>query len=318
VVLESLFEGESVVKHPLSALLLGFVFSSVSMWIAFFSFPASTSILAISFITIAAVPMIHRVFLMEEKKTLRLNGLKDSFLARNFEIVKIYTWFSVGIIAAYALWFVILPEETSSFCIAGNKCIPVPSQKAVFKEQTGALSKISAMAPVRKNGIAKATQKAGGICGQSFWCWFELIFSNNSSLMLLAVLLSFLFGAGALFLISWNASILGTLVGQNILAKNHLAFIGLMPHGIPEFAGFFMGAISGGMISVALSQRKYCPREFEVIAMDSFVMLLLALFSLFVGAAVESFTLIGQEINAMFISIFYIIFMSALFFRTQL
>ena len=339
MVLESLFEGESVVKHPLSALLLGFVFSSVSMWIAFFSFPVSASILAISFITIAAVPMIHRVFLMEERKTLK-HARNSSFLSRNFEIVKIYTWFSIGIIIAYAAWFLILTEEPSSFFFFLNKCILIPSQKAVFKEQTGALSTISAMAPAKENTTAKAaqiaesknheqdtglqnttakaTQNPNGVCGHSYWCWFDLIFSNNSSLMLLAVLLSFLFGAGALFLISWNASILGTLVGQNILARNHLAFLGLMPHGIPEFAGFFMGAISGGMISVALSQKQYCPKEFEIIAKDSFIMLLLALFSLFVGAAVESFTLVGQGINAMVVSVSYIIFMTALFFHTQL
>ncbi len=315
VVLESLFEGESVVKHPFSALFMGFVFSSISLWIAFFSFPGSASILSISFIVIAAVPMIHYVFVKEEEESVKVRGKKRSFVERNFDLIKIYSLFSIGVIASYAIWFLLLPAESSSFCFEANTCFSVPAQEAVFKEQRIVLGKISEIAG--GNSVAKATQ-SGGACGGDFWCWFNLIFSNNSSLMLLAVLLSFLFGAGALFLITWNASIVGVLIGQNAAAKYHWTFLQLMPHGIPEFAGYFMGAISGGMISVALTKKKSCPREFELVARDSFILLLLALFSLFVGGAIEAFSLVGQDINAMFLSIGYVLFLAFLIARTQL
>jgi len=317
VVLESLFEGESVVKHPLAALFLGFVFTSVSLWIAFFSFPASASILAISFITIAAVPMIHHVFLIEERKALKLCAKKGSFFARNFDLIKVYSWFSIGVIVGFAAWFMVLPAQGGDFCLKADQCVSVPSQEIVFKEQSTALSYISAMAPDNQNATANATLN-GGACGGSFWCWFNLIFTNNSSLMLMAVLLSFIFGAGALFLITWNASIVGILIGKNILAENHFGFLGLLPHGIPEFAGFFMGAISGGMISIAVTQRKNRPREFEIIAMDAFILLLLALLSLFVGAAVEAFSLIGQDVFAAVLSAGYLLAMTWAIFKTQL
>lgn len=318
MVLESLFEGESVVKHPLSALFLGFVFSSVSIWIAFFSFPASASILAIAFITIAAVPMIHYVFVTEEEEAVKARGRKQSFIARNFDLIKIYAWFSIGVIASYAIWFLLLPGEQTQICFEGDKCISIPTRGTVFKDQGVALARISTLSTESQESVARATQKGGGICGKSFWCWFNVIFSNNSSLMLLAVLLSFLFGAGALFLITWNASIVGILIGQNALAENHFTFLGLLPHGMPEFAGYFMGAISGGLISVALSKKKYFPREFEIVAKDSFILLIIALFSLLVGAVVEAFALIGEETLGMVVSVSYVLFIAVLVARTQL
>jgi len=321
MVLESLFESESVVKHPLSALFIGFVLSSVSLWIAFFSFPSSASILTIAFIVIAAVPMIHHVFVMEEEKCVRHRGRQSSFVARNFDLIKIYTWFSIGVVASFALWFMFLPGEETSFCFEENSCIKVPTRGTVFKEQGKALGAISAISGSQPDATGKATQASGscarGACGNDFWCWFNLIFSNNSSLMLMAVLLSFLFGAGALFLITWNASIVGVLIGQNAVAENHLTFIGLLPHGIPEFAGYFLGAISGGMISVALTRKKSYPREFEIVAKDSFLLLIIALFSLLVGAGIEAFALTCQDVNGLVLSVGYILFMAVLIIRTQ-
>lgn len=318
MVLESLFEGESIVKHPLSALFLGFVFSSVSVWIAFFSFPSSASILAISFITIAAVPMIHYVFILEESALVKKKTKKNSFVGRNFDLIKIYTCFTIGIIVSFATWFVLLPPAQTAFCIEENKCLSIPSKEVVFKEQSNALSRVSALASGAPEGMGKATQSPSGVCGNDFWCWFNLIFVNNSSLMLMAVLLSFLFGAGALFLITWNASIVGTLIGQNIVAEYHWRFLGLLPHGIPEFGGYFMGAISGGMISVALTKKNSSTKEFELIARDSFILLLLALFSLLIGGAVEAAALTGEDTLGLFLSVFYVLFMGALIAKTQL
>jgi len=314
MVLESLLETESVAKHPLFALFLGFLFSSVSLWIAFFSFPASASILAISFITIAAVPLIHHVFQWEEEQAVKKRSRHRSFTGRNFDLIKIYAWFSLGIIAGYAIWYTLLPMDANSVCWQAGSCIDIPDRGTVFKEQIRSLDMISKISGSEM--VANATV-GGGICS-GFWCWFNLVFTNNSSLMLLAVLLSFLFGAGALFLITWNASIVGVLIGQNIVASNHLTFLGLLPHGIPEFAGYFMGAISGGLISVALTKKKFFPKEFEIVAKDSLFLLIIALFSLLVGAAIEAFALIGDVTMGMAFSIGYILFLAVLVARTQL
>ena len=317
MVLESLFESDSVVKHPLFALFMGFVFASVSIWIAFFSFPGSASILAIAFITIAAVPLIHQVFLYEEESVVKSRGKKTSFVGRNFDLIKIYAWFCIGVIASYAIWYMLLPDQQTSFCVDESTCVPVPCRATVFSEQANALGMISKLSG--SEGAGRATQPASGICaGGGFWCWFDLIFTNNSSLMLLAVLLSFLFGAGALFLINWNSSIVGVLIGQNAVAENHLTFLGLLPHGIPEFMGYFLGAMSGGMISVAITKKKYYPHEFELVAKDSLLLLLVALFSLFVGAVIEAFALIGDETTGMLVSIMYVLFIGVLVAKTQL
>ncbi|MFH1234207.1 MAG: stage II sporulation protein M [Candidatus Diapherotrites archaeon] len=316
MVLESLLEEESLLKFPLYALFLGFVFSSVSMWIAFMSFPGSASILSIAFITMTIIPLVHRVFLVEEEASAKVCAHHRNFVERNFDLIKIYAWFAVGVIASYAIWYMLFPSEPSSICLDKGQCISIPTRNVVFKEQGTALGRIAMIAPGGgATSVARAAQQIGGACGNDFWCWFNLIYSNNASLLVLAVFLSVLFGAGALFLIIWNASIVGVLIGQNAVAANHLMFFSLLPHGIPEFAGYFLGAISGGLISVALVKKKYYPHEFQMIARDSFLLLVIALFSLLVGAAIEAFALIGEEMFAMALSVGYILFIAILVAR---
>jgi hypothetical protein len=62
-------------------------------------------------------------------------------------------------------------------------------------------------------------------------------------------------------------------------------------------------------------KKKYYPHEFQMIARDSFLLLVIALFSLLVGAAIEAFALIGEEMLAMAFSVGYILFIAILVAR---
>jgi uncharacterized membrane protein SpoIIM required for sporulation len=185
---------------------------------------------------------------------------ETSLLKRHADILKVYAAFSAGIVIALSLAYVLLPEETSY---------------KLFKDQIDTINAIR----------GKAT----------FADTFQAIFLNNVGVMFLSFLLSFLFGAGAIFIISWNASVLAAAIGS--LAKTiggikalPVAVLPFLPHGSLEFLAFFIGAISGGLISMAVTRRK--SKNFWLIVFDSLKLLLISIFILGVAAFIETMELI--------------------------
>ncbi len=286
MVLEAIVSGKELMKHPLVMLFIAILFSSTGMWLAFFTFPGSSSILGIAFVTIALVPVMHSIFVREEAIEAETGHWTPNFIQRHFTLIKIYAWFFIGLIICYAFWYAILPVETRS---------------VVFSEQEGTLGSIEAL----KSSMTGNFTLANSPCAKNEGCWFNLIFFNNAFVMLLSVLFSFVYGAGAVFLIGWNASVIGVVIGRDVLQTmavngNFLqAFgtglynaLGLLPHGLPESIGYFFGAIAGGIIGVAVMKRSYKPHELRIIGKDAIVSIGIALVLLFIGAWIEAMVIV--------------------------
>lgn len=285
MVLEAIISSREVLRHPLFMLFISIVIGSASIWIAFFTFPGSSSILSIAFITIALVPMMDRVFIREEESEARRPGYAASFLARHFRVIEVFAWLFIGLIITYAFWYAVLPAE---------------QRQIVFSEQEKTLSSIGSLRETL-TGNAVITPRA---CGSNSWCWFDVIFFNNSFVLLAAITLSFIYGAGAIFLIGWNASIVGVLLGKEIisvagqagalhgLASAANVSLALLPHGIPEWLGYFVGAIAGGIISATVTKRRYRRHEPQTISKDVTVMLFYAVGLLLIGALIEAWAIV--------------------------
>ena len=93
MVLESLLTRTDALKHPFFMLITSVFICSVSLWAAYLSFPRSASMLAIAFVTIALVPLFHAIFVSEEEKEAERPGFAALFIARHFNIVKVYAFF---------------------------------------------------------------------------------------------------------------------------------------------------------------------------------------------------------------------------------
>jgi len=122
--------------------------------------------------------------------------------------------------------------------------------------------------------------------------------------LLLAVAFSFLYGAGAVFLIGWNASVIGVLIGKDIVqaaAASGSLFsgiaiglynaLGLVPHGLFESLGYFFGAIAGGIIGAALSKKRHLKGEMATVSKDVTFMMVCAIGLLLIGALIEAYAI---------------------------
>lgn len=305
MVLESIFDEKQVMRKPLMMLFLAILLSGTAILTSHLIFPSTESILGIAFITIGAIPIIHAAYLKEEAKEIRQN-IGGTFLERHFSLIKIYSWFFIGLVISFAFWFIVLPSNPGEFCVLDG-CFAQPCKTGIFEEQLKTLDGIENLrSRITGNVIAQPN------CAEDFFCVFRLIFMNNTNVLIIAVLTSFVYGAGALFVISWNASVIGVLVGKSIIAEQHFRFLGLLPHGIPELMGYFIGAIAGGIVSAGITRKKHFKNEMRIVFKDALFLIFLALFSLLIGAAVEAYLISGDEIMGLTVAMFYIILIMTL------
>jgi len=143
---------------------------------------------------------------------------------------------------------------------------------------------------------------------------FFSLLSNNFLVLLACFIMALLTGDGAIFLITWNASVWGTIFG--VTAKNAALFSGqntfylfglimlvVFPHMMIEAISYFLAAISGSVISKDVILEKFASHRFLEVFGFNLYLLLFALIFLLLGAAVEAFVLehvsIYQEIIRM-------------------
>jgi hypothetical protein len=140
----------------------------------------------------------------------------------------------------------------------------------------------------------------------SFKDVFSLIFINNFNVAIKAIVMSFFYGAGALFLISWNASVLAGVVALDIFVsmaplvsqgfkglvigvfQSLVLFVGYLPHGLPELLAYFFVSFAGAVLARDFFKGMFFS-EFRLrVIKDLLLIFLFALLLLFLGAIIEA------------------------------
>jgi uncharacterized membrane protein SpoIIM required for sporulation len=115
------------------------------------------------------------------------------------------------------------------------------------------------------------------------------------------VLLSFLFGAGAVFILSWNATVVGVAMGllvRKIQAEGAslpLALAKGLPmsmsyyilHLIPEVVAYFLAAISGALISSAMTRYDGSSVKAKRLFIIAGTLIVISIFIIIMAALVE-------------------------------
>lgn len=258
MVLEKLVSLKTAVRRPLIMFIVGDIVALVCLTVSFLIFRESVGLFTTLLITIAMTPFMVDLMSYEEAKAEEdLEKRRQmNLLVRHKDVLTIYTAFFVGVILALTIVYMMLPDEAAF---------------QIFQDQ------ITEINVIRGNF--------------AFFDTFERIVLNNVGVLLLSFLLSFLFGAGAIFILSWNASILSTAIGMAAKALGGftalpIAVMLFFPHGSLEILAYFVGAVSGGLISAAITRRK--SRQFWFIVRDSLILLGISMVVLVVAGGIET------------------------------
>lgn len=260
MVLERLVSVRTAVREPGWMFLIGGIVSVTCLAISFFIFETSVGLFTTFLVTFAMTPfMLNLVVRQEEIEEDKREIKKLNILQRHKDILKVYAAFFAGMILSLSIVYLMLPEHTV---------------EKLFEDQ------INEIKIIRGSFL--------------FFNNFQKILVNNVGVLFLSFLFSFLFGAGAIFILAWNASVLSAAIGM--AAKSIGGFKGLplavlmfFPHGSLEILAYFIGGIAGGLVSAAIVRRK-SPR-FWFIVKDSFQMMGISVLFLVLAALIEGIEL---------------------------
>ncbi|MBI2135002.1 stage II sporulation protein M [Candidatus Woesearchaeota archaeon] len=275
MVLESLLNPLSAEKRPWEMFFIGFVYSSVAILLSLWIFRDQTSLIMVFLTVMAAVPIVYATMKVEEEKDMVIKEERELLKEHNKAVIFLMFMF-LGITLSFVAWYVFLPPE---------------SLNMVFDKQTMTIQAIN-------------NQVSGNAFQQL--STFSKILLNNIKVLAFAILFAFIYGAGAIFILTWNASVIGTAIG-NFIRSNiseyastvgfakfsayfGVASLGLLRyaiHGIPEIIAYFYGGLAGGILSVAIINKHYKNEKFQHIVFDVSELLVISIAFLLAAAFLE-------------------------------
>ncbi|HME86960.1 MAG TPA: stage II sporulation protein M [Candidatus Nanoarchaeia archaeon] len=269
MVFESLISPWKAEKHPWELFFFGFLYTSVALSLSLWIFTDYAGLVSVFLTVMSCIPLMYKTLRVEEEKIDYIQE-EGSLLREHGKALSFFIFLFLGITFAFTTWYVAFPTEVS---------------QSIFSVQIHTILDI--------NGSATAGVDL-----------FTRIFFNNVKVLTFCLLFSFFFGAGAIFILTWNASVIaaaaGGLIKSHIFASNGNIFfayasgyshalIRYFIHGIPEIAAYFIGALAGGIISVAIIRRDFTTKNFQKIAFDTSNLILLSIALLFVAGLIEAF-----------------------------
>lgn len=259
--LERLWIEEEREKHFTACFLLSFAFALLSILIAYFFVPFTVSgqnlggIVAVLLVSLTASYPLIRYLEKREDEEGKISEEGTRLLGRRWTELEVYLAFFLGAALAFGASNYILP---GGFFSVQNAVIGSISGKVI----------------------------SGGL--------FSQIITNNLSVFFLTFLLSFTLTAGMVFILAWNASVLGVFLSDVSKSVFHLPLVALsyLPHGILEIAGYILAGISGFFLSREF--REFLEKEEKGEALhliqDSLLVLAIGLIFLLLGGLLESLT----------------------------
>jgi len=265
MVLESLISVDKAERNYKTMFFYGMLFVSIAILLALWIFHEQSSMVMVFLVVITCVPLMYNT--MKHEESIDMNIEQERTLLREHgKALKFFMFLFLGFIVAFALWFTFLPEQTT---------------EVLFHSQLTTIGQIN----------AKITGDVthAGILSQ--------IFLNNFKVLLFCIFFSFFYGAGAIFILTWNASVIGAAMGTFIRDKLSyfgsyfvvvpLALMRYMTHGFFEILAYFIGGLAGGIISIAIIRHHTDNKKFKTVLTDSLDLIILAVIILIIAALIE-------------------------------
>lgn len=276
--LELIYNPKNTEKGPVKMFFIGLVYASLSLLLVNWFFAGDivlsqySGILVVTFAVMFSLPFMYFLIKQEEKEDEVVEGFRGVWRAHS-DAIYAFMWLFLGFIVAFAFWFIILQNSSlfnaqiETFCKINNpgnvdNCV----QNYDFTQ---------------KLDITGAATKSGRLMG---------ILTNNIYVMIFTLIFSLIFGAGAIFILAWNASVIGAAIA--IFSKYQIKDIPLgilryMIHGFPEIAAYFITALAGGIFGIGVIRNGVKNKKFLKVLENSVLLLFMAIIILILAAVIE-------------------------------
>lgn len=271
MVLESLINPFVLKKKPWEMFIAGFFYSVIALFLSYIVFKEISGILLVFFIVISTLPLLYTTIKQEEEIDLKYKK-EWNILKEHSHVLFFLIFLFLGITSALVLCYIFLPS---------------PMVETIFSLQGKAIKEVN-------------IHILGNITAFGL---FKKILFNNLKVLFFCLAFAFIYGAGAIFILTWNASVIAVAIGG--LIKTELAsgataiglntigsyfgivafgFIGYLTHGIFEIMAYFVAGLAGSIISIAVIKHHL---DNDQVIFDATELIVLSLALLVLAAFVE-------------------------------
>jgi len=275
--LESIINPKRVERGPLKMFFIGLVYASLSLLLVNWFFAKDivlskfSGMIVVTFCVMFSLPFMYFIIKQEEKEDEQVEGFFGVWAVHK-DAIYAFMWLFLGFVVAFSLGHLVIQNpdlfnaQIETYCMINNpgnieSCVSTYS----FEQMTG-------------TGAATKHLR------------FLSIIENNIYVMIFTLIFSLIFGAGAIFVLAWNASVIAAAIG--IFTKYQVTGIPLgiaryMIHGLPEIAAYFITALAGGIFGVGVIRNGIRNRKFLRILENVGILLGIAIVILIVAALIE-------------------------------
>lgn len=277
MVLEMLTNPKRAERRPWEMFFIGLLYASIAIFLSNWIFQKYASLVMVFLTILAPLMLMQNTLKLEEEKDKEISS-ELILLKEHGKALSYFMFLFIGFVIAYAFWYVVLPNSMVT---------------NLFGTQIETIEAI--------NSLSSAHISFSGAPAL-----LSQIFLNNAKVLFFCVLFAFFYGAGSLFILAWNASVVGAAMGNfmrvNLSAvASDVGFVGIshyfstfslslfryFTHGLFEILAYFMAALGAGIISIAVARHEFGTQEFKHIALDSLDLIVLSVFLLFFAALIE-------------------------------
>ena len=276
--LESLINPKKVEKGTWKMFFVGLIYSSLSLLLTRWFFSGDmvlsqySGMIVVAFCVMFSLPFMYFLIKQEEEEDEQVEGF-FSVWKMHSDAIYAFMWLFLGFIIAFSFWNMILQDSN------------------LFNAQVETYCMINSPGNI-EDCVAKYdfTQKVTTTGAATKEMRLLSIIENNVYVMIFTLLFSLIFGAGAIFVLAWNASVISAAIG--IFSKYEITEIPLgitryMIHGFPEIAAYFITALAGGIFGIGVIKNGVKDPKFLRVIENVVILLFIAIIILVVAAFIE-------------------------------
>jgi uncharacterized membrane protein SpoIIM required for sporulation len=256
--------------------------------------------MGLAFASLIMQPFVSKLLNYEEDRSYRTKRISRGIFRDHSQTFKTILLLFFGIMLAYSALY-LYSRQVRVQKLFGSQiapyCITLDNREArdlCLKENVGYVKESAPYAA--SSNIAGGAGRGG--CETQMDCFFGYIM-NNLVVMLVVVILSSAYGAGAMLFLGWNASVWGTVfayiavdasAASGAKTQTFLSlFLKIFPHTFLEASAYFLAVIAGIVITKAYLREKMGTKRFNFVIMDGLLFFLLSIIVVVLAAAIEAF-----------------------------
>lgn len=276
--LESMINPKRAEKGPWKMFFVGILYASLSLLLVHFLFRGDavmekvSGLLVVLFCVMFSLPFMYFIIKIEEKEDEEVHGIFGIWKAHSDAILA-FMWLFLGFVVAFSFWYILLQNsnllntQIEMYCSI-NSPGDIENCVATYSFTSEAIS---------ANVLNKSAR-------------FFSIIGNNFGVMIFTLIFSLIFGAGAIFVLAWNASVISAAIGiftKYELKEIPIGLIRYMIHGFPEIAAYFITALAGGIFGVGIIRNGIGNKKFLKVLLNVVILLIIAIVTLVIAAGIE-------------------------------